>query len=94
MGQITDASRILFPDAFDDVSADVLYTYTRHSLEQDIIIRKQLPAPAALGMQGTNIHLAVMTEFINPPAAQRRSKPISVAEPLAAPGAPAVELAG
>lgn len=83
VGQITDANRILFPDAFDDVSADVLYTYTSRSLEQDIIIRKQLPPPSAFGFRGTNILLGVMTEFINPPAPRRTSKLITVTEPLA-----------
>jgi len=93
VGQITDDNRILFPNAFDDASGDVLYTYTSRSLEQDVIFRKQLPPPADLGLKGTNIFLGVMTEFINPPPPQRKSKPVTALAPLSAAGTPPVQLA-
>jgi len=43
--QIIAPNQILYPDAFDNVKADVLITLSKTGMEQDIILREQPPAP-------------------------------------------------
>jgi hypothetical protein len=59
--------QIIYPDAFKDVAADVRYTVTRSSFEQDIVLREQLPDPAQYGLSPDSV-LQVLTEFFDPPA--------------------------
>ena len=51
LGQILPSkTQVLYADGFAGVKADVRYTYTAAGLEQDVILREQLPAPE--GVQG------------------------------------------
>ena len=68
-GAVVADNQVLYPNAFDGVQADVHYTYRRDGLEQDVILREQLPAPEAYGMNSATTKLEVVTEFINPPPA-------------------------
>jgi hypothetical protein len=68
-GEVVGDNQVLYPNAFDGVKADVRYTYRRDGLEQDVILREQLPAPEAYGMNSATTELEVVTEFINPPPA-------------------------
>jgi hypothetical protein len=71
-------NQLVYPDAFagEGVSADLLYTYTGSStggsLEQDVIVRRQLPGPEQYSMPSTS-RLGVMTEFFEPPAPRQIS---------------------
>jgi len=49
-GQIVGSNQVVYADAFTGVSADVRYTYTRAGLEQDILLRAQLPRPESYGL--------------------------------------------
>ncbi len=60
-------NKIIYQDAFTDFKADVLYTFTKSGLEQDIIIREQPPSPSEWGLDPTTTHLQVLTEFLDPP---------------------------
>jgi len=75
-GQIQPPNQILYADSFLGASADVIYTYTDSSMEQDIIIRKQLPSPAKFGLDPATARLAVLTEFFNP--VQPALRPVSL----------------
>lgn len=66
-GELLSSHQVIYRDAFDDVDADVIYTYTAYSIEQNIILREQLPSPTQLGLDPENTYLSVMTEFIQPP---------------------------
>jgi len=66
-GQLLPPNRVIYPDAFDDVRADVEYIYTKACFEQNIILRTQLPLPAEYGLNPQSTRLQVLTEFFNPP---------------------------
>jgi hypothetical protein len=92
VGEVLYPNRIAFRDALDTVSADVVYTYTRSSLEQDLVLRSQLPSPGELGLDGENIHLAIFTEFLDPPEPRLTAQWIEMADPLAPLGTPSARI--
>ncbi|MBU6400637.1 MAG: hypothetical protein KGS61_09985 [Verrucomicrobia bacterium] len=67
VGQLVGQNQVTYPDAFDAISADVLYTMRLDGLEQDIILRKQLPSPTKFGLNPDSTRVEVWTEFFNPP---------------------------
>ncbi len=75
IGQITNSdgqilpsgNRVLYPEAFSGISADVLYINSIHGVEQFVILREQPPSPAAYGLNPSTTMLEVITEFLNPP---------------------------
>jgi hypothetical protein len=69
-GLLTSGNQIIYTNAFTNADCDVLYTHKLSGLEQDIIIRQQLPSPASYGLTGSNIWLQVWTEFPTSPAPQ------------------------
>jgi hypothetical protein len=85
-GELVSDSQILYSNAFNGISADVLYTYTGSSLEQDIILRKQLPPPSDFGLDASQVRLAVITEFLSPPQPTLRPDPVDVSALNAAAG--------
>ena len=68
-GQLVADNQVLYTSAFEGVNADVLFIYRRDGMEQNVILREQLPAPEAYGMNSATTELGVFTEFISPPAA-------------------------
>ncbi len=85
-GEVLPPDRVVFWDALDDLSADVVYTLRPNSLEQDVILRRQLPPPEEFGLRGDALQLAVITEFFSPPVPRRTARTIAIADPLAARG--------
>src|SRR6266498_2447305 len=80
-GELLSGNRVLYRNAFEGngVEADILYTYTSQSLEQDIIIRKRLPSPEEYNLPH-NSRLGVMTEFMECPPPQRVSRVLDLRE--------------
>jgi len=71
VGQILPPdNQVLYPDAFTDISADVLYINGRSGFEQLIVLRQQLPSPADWNLDPETTVLQVITEFFNPPVPQ------------------------
>ncbi len=70
-------NQILYPEAFDSVSADVRYTYTTIGLEQDVILHEAPPAPERFGMSAASTRLEVWTEFVQSPEPIRHARPVS-----------------
>lgn len=69
-GVILPPNQVYYEDAFDgDCVADVRYTYTRGSFEQDIILITAPPSPADYGMNPDTTRLEVFTEFVEAPDA-------------------------
>jgi hypothetical protein len=60
-------NQVLYQDAFDNVSADVIYTYKKSGIEQDVIIKAQLPPPESFGFDSGSAKLEVITEMIDAP---------------------------
>lgn len=82
---VVQANQVLYADAFTGVRADVRYTYTRGGLEQDVILREQLPAPESFGLASASTRLQVYTEFVQAPAPQVRIQPVARADGTVAP---------
>jgi len=68
-GELIADDKVIYPNAFAGVQADVLFTYRLDGMEQDVILREQPPTPEAYGMNPDTAELEVFTEFINPPTA-------------------------
>lgn len=70
IGELTAPNEVTYPDAFEgDCVADVRYTYTKSSFEQDIVLRSAPPPPSAWGLPDETTRLEVFTEFIEAPDA-------------------------
>jgi RHS repeat-associated protein len=65
-GQLISANQVLYTNAFTGVNCDVQYTYRISGLEQDVIVRQQLPTAESFGLNSQNVELEVITEFDAP----------------------------
>jgi len=61
------SNTLIYDNAFSNLTADVLYTYRKAGLSQNIILRQQPPSPDAYGMNPATTWLQVLTEFFSPP---------------------------
>jgi hypothetical protein len=64
---LPSGNQVLYPDAFTNLQADVLYSYTMAGLEQDVILREQPPSPSEFGFDARTTRLEVLTEFLDAP---------------------------
>jgi RHS repeat-associated protein len=71
-GKIVAPNQVIYEDAFDDVTASVLYAYTKAGFEQDILIQGQLPDPSAFNLNSQSTVLQVLTEFFSPPQPKKK----------------------
>lgn len=74
VGQLIASNKVLYADAFTEMQADVIYTYTKAGLEQDVVLRQQPPDPSLFGLNYETTRLQVYTEFLNPPEPTARQK--------------------
>ena len=56
-------TQMVYPDAFDSISADLRYTVSTSGIEQDVILREAPPSPESLGMDPETTWIEVLTEF-------------------------------
>jgi hypothetical protein len=68
LGQLIAPNQVLYEDAFTDFKADVHYTYTKTSFEQDVVLRERPPLPEVYGLNSASTVLQVLTEFVTPSA--------------------------
>ncbi len=71
-------NQVLYVDAFEGISADVRYTYTKAGFEQDVILRSSPPTPESYGLNSSSTRLEVWTEFISPPQPNQTATPIDL----------------
>ena len=69
IGQLHPPHTIIYPDAFENVAADIRYRYRKIGLSQDIILRQQVELPP--GFNPTSTILEIWTEFLTPPEPQQ-----------------------
>ncbi|MGO8674486.1 MAG: hypothetical protein ACLQVX_01295 [Limisphaerales bacterium] len=77
-GQILPPTTVCYTDALG-TGFDLVYNYSQTSIEQDVVIKAQLPAPESILPAGTDesdVMLGVITEFLDPP--MPRQSPVSV----------------
>lgn len=72
VGELLEPNQIIYRDAFDNIHADVLYTFRTSGLEQDIIFRENPPAPELFGLLPESTKLEVMSEFYEAPNPGKR----------------------
>lgn len=72
VGQIVGANEVIYTNAFEGVECDVQYINTRASLEQNVILRSDIPDPAFFGLSEAST-LQVITEFYDSPIPDVRS---------------------
>jgi hypothetical protein len=82
---LPSGNQVLYPDAFTNLAggtlvADVRFSITKMSFEQEIVLRTQPPTPESLGLS-TNANLVIMTEFFDAPLAQEELGPDGVGVP-------------
>ena len=74
VGEIVGENQIVYVDAFQGIEADVVYTYEEVGLEQDVILKSQIPGPEAFGMDPEKVRLEVLTEFYDAPLVEKRAQ--------------------
>jgi len=67
VGEYSPPNRIIYTNAMAGSDIEITYTYTRNSFEQDLVLRRQLPDPEALGFDSSSVMLAVISELLEPP---------------------------
>ena len=70
-GELHAPNRVIYPDAFEGIEADVEYIYSKAGFNQNIILREQPPAPEKWDFDPTTTKLQVLTEFIDPPTPEK-----------------------
>lgn len=76
-GYRTAPNRIIFTNAFANVNADIRYRLMRNGLEQDVIVKEQLPSPSQFGFSPETTRLEVWNEIFEAPEPTiRREKPV------------------
>jgi hypothetical protein len=66
-GSIVEPNQVLYADAFSNVTADILYTYTKAGLSQDIVLRQAPLAPDTYGLSDDSTLLQIYTQFFGSP---------------------------
>ncbi len=65
-GAIVEPNQVLYANAFSNLTADILYTYNKAGLSQDILLRQSPPAPEMYGLSDESSILQIYTEFFSP----------------------------
>src|SRR6266581_8196286 len=78
MGKVSLPGTVTYSNALAGTVADIRYSYRSDSIEQDIVLRKQLPDPQALGFNANTVMLGVITEFLDPPEPLRAPETIDL----------------
>ena len=67
VGRIARGNQVIYDNAFDNVNASVIYTYTKASFSQDVLIKTKLASPADFSLDPRTTILQAITEFIDVP---------------------------
>ena len=70
-GYLVSSNKVLYPDAFTGVKADLICTYRRGGFESDLVFRQNPPSPDAYGLDASASTLQLFTEFFNTPEPQQ-----------------------
>jgi hypothetical protein len=74
-GELVAVDEVLYPDAFEGASADILYKNRIDGMEQNIVLKAQLPDPQEWGMNPATTYLGVFTELYGPPTPELQDLP-------------------
>ncbi len=79
-GELLPPNQVIYRDVFDEVHADLVYTYRRRGVEADVVLREVLPDPAEFGLIPETTRLEVVTEFFDPPRPVKRERLLAAVE--------------
>jgi hypothetical protein len=79
VGELVSSNELLYPGAISGpgVEADLMMTYRRSGIEQDVIFRAKPPTPEQFGLTSASTRLQLLTEFSGGPAPQATAEPIN-----------------
>jgi len=63
VGQILPPNRVIYRDAFEDIRADVIYTYQKGQFEADVVLRERPASPESWGLNPDTTVLEMVSEF-------------------------------
>ena len=66
VGVLVASNRVIYPDAFSGIKADIVFEYRKGSFSQSVVLREQPPTPESLGLKA-QAHLQLLTEFTGSP---------------------------
>ncbi len=66
-GELLPPNQIIYRNVFDGVAADLVYTYRKHGIEADVVLREVPPGPEEFGLIPETTRIEVVTEFFDPP---------------------------
>jgi len=78
VGELVAPNVVIYRDAFNGINGAIRYTYTKSSIEQDIILYEPPPLPGQFGFNATTTLLEVFTEFQNPPSPNKAHRQLAV----------------
>jgi len=61
VGQLVGANQVVYPNCFTGLKADLLFTYSKAGLEQDIVLRQRPPSASSWGLNSQTARLQVLT---------------------------------
>jgi hypothetical protein len=67
IGYLAGSNQVIYPNAFEGITASVRCRYTKAGFEQDIVLEGRPPSPESFGLNPQTARLQVLTEFFNPP---------------------------
>ncbi len=75
-GELVGDNQLIYRDAFDNLDADVVYTYRISGLEQDIVLREEPPSPSEFGLNDETTRLESITEWYDTPQPEQKIRRI------------------
>jgi len=78
-GVMVNSNKVTFENAFQGISADLVYTIERGSFHQDAVIRQRLD-PADYGFPRDTTRIQIFTEVYDTPAPEKIRRPLYVEE--------------
>ena len=64
---LPSGNEVIYSNAFAGLNADLIFSYTRAGMEQDVVLRQQPPDPLSMGLNPPTTRLQMLTEFITAP---------------------------
>jgi hypothetical protein len=79
-GEFLPPNQVIYRDAFEGLHADVVYTYRKSGVEQDVVLRETPADPEDYGLLAEATQLEVMTEVFESPEPAARARVIASAK--------------
>jgi hypothetical protein len=74
--EIQGSNRVAYLDAFSGANANIVYTYTRAGIRQEVRFRSPPPSPEIFNLNPRTTHLVMISEFVDFPQPQIQSRSV------------------